>query len=490
MHLMRFADQIIVLVILAHLVISIGLAIRVVMLRRPVGVSLAWLFLIFAWPFAGAVVYLIVGEKHLGKQHAARTATIQARYQEWMAKLPPDAVVDYTSLDRECVPISRLAAATLGIPAMAGNRLELIDQAETNLRSIIADIDRAERTCHLEFYIWNEGGTADEVGDALIRAVRRGVACRVLVDAIGSAGFMEGHLARRLRQGGVEVVAALPTGPLRMFFVRVDLRLHRKIVVIDGRVAYTGSMNLVDPRFFKRNAGVGQWVDAMVRIEGPAVRALGALFLWDWQVETGQDISASAEAGVEAAAASPRCGTVNVQVVPSGPGHEMNPIYQVLLTSIYTVRSELIITTPYFVPDESLLTALLSAAQRGVKVTVILPEKIDSLLVRYACRSYFDDLLTAGVRILRFQGGLLHTKSIVIDGKISLFGTVNVDPRSFWLDFEVTLCVYDADFGGRLRALQHIYAARSEPVDLPTWRQRPWRKRFVENLAHLFAPLL
>ena len=475
-------------IVLAHAIIIIGLSIRVIMMRRPAGVSLAWLILIVTLPFAGAIMYLIIGERHLGRQRAVRAAKLQGQYEQWLRELPQDAVVDWSRLNREYEFMNRLVEATLGIPAMAGNKLQLIDTAETNLRSIIADIDRARHTCHMEFYIWNEGGTADEVCEALIRAAQRGVICRVLVDAMGSSKFLKTKLVRSLRENGVEVVAGLPVGPLRMIFVRFDLRLHRKIVVIDGEVAYTGSLNMADPRFFKQEAGVGQWVDAMVRIEGPAVQALGVLFLWDWEIETGQDIK-TLENTSDLKAVS-RAGAVNVQVVPSGPGYKSDTMHQLLLTCIYAARSELIITTPYFVPDESLLTALLSAAQRGIDVTIILPEKIDSLLVRYACRSYFDDLLASGVRILRFKEGLLHTKSIVIDGEISLFGSVNLDPRSFWLDFEVTLCLYDSDFGARLKMLQQKYAEKSDPIDLQVWQKRSGLERFIENLAQLFGPLL
>ena len=230
--------------------------------RPPVGVALAWLILIFVLPFAGAVMYLIVGERHLGKQHVARTAALDAKYEKWLKGLPKDAGVDWSNQNQGSESINRLIEATSGLSAMAGNRLELMDAAEISLRSIIADIDGARHTCYLEFYIWYEGGTADEVCAALIRAAQRGVICRVLVDALGSSKFLKSGLASRLRRHGIEVVAALPVGLLRMIFVRIDLRLHRKIVVIDGKIAYTGSLNLVDPRFFRaggsRRAVVGR----------------------------------------------------------------------------------------------------------------------------------------------------------------------------------------------------------------------------------------
>jgi cardiolipin synthase len=314
------------------------------------------------------------------------------------------------------------------------------------------------------------------------------VTCRVLLDAIGSARFLKGHLLEQLKAGGVEVAFALPVSSISVFNVRPDLRLHRKIVVIDDTTAYTGSFNMVDPRLFKQDASVGEWVDAMVRIEGPGVRALNALFRWDWEVETGRDLDVHAENEDPANVFQP--GETDVQVIPSGPGVTGNSIYQLLLMSIYSAQREIVMTTPYFVPDEAVSTALLTAAEGGVKVTVIMPQHNDSRLVHYTCRSYFDDMLAAGIRIFGFKGGLLHTKSVVIDRHVALFGSVNLDVRSFWLDFEVTLGVYDPDFAKRLSALHDKYIEKSTLVNLPTWRQRSGRERFVENLARLASPLL
>jgi cardiolipin synthase len=287
----------------------------------------------------------------------------------------------------------------------------------------------------------------------------------------------------------VEIAVALSVNPMRMLFVRFDLRLHRKIVVIDDAVAYTGSFNLVDPRFFKQEAGVGQWVDAMARIEGPAVLSLNAIFRWDWEVETGRDPNKLPDTAKMAVDAN-QGPAASVQVVPSGPGIMGDSVHQLLLMAIYAARKELSMTTPYFVPDEAIAAALLSAARRGVSVTLILPAKNDSRLVHYTCRSHFDELLTAGVRIFGFNGGLLHTKSAVVDRETSLFGTVNLDVRSFWLDFEVTLWVCDAPFAERLLALQQKYVKDSVAVDPVAWRRRSATERFSENLARLCSPLL
>jgi cardiolipin synthase len=471
---------------LAHVLIIIGVSLRVIKVRLPVATSLAWLLLVFFLPLVGAIAYLVLGEKRLGQKFAARTQAIKDRYDSWLQDLPPEIRSDLQGLSPQARSLSRLAQTTANIPAMSGNRLQLLDAAEPILHSIINDIDRAKSFCHLEFYIWTEGGMADEVAAALLRAAGRGVTCRVLLDAIGSANFLKGHLLEQLKAGGVEVAFALPVSSVSVFKVRPDLRLHRKIVVVDNKAGYTGSFNLVDPRLFKQDAGVGEWVDAMVRLEGPGVLALNALFRWDWEVETGRNLNRE----FEDPATARRAGETDVQVIPSGPGRTGNSIYQLLLMSIYSARREIAMTTPYFVPDEAVSTALLTAAERGVKVTVIMPERNDSRLVHYTCRSYFEDMLAAGIRIFGFKGGLLHTKSIVVDRQIALFGSVNLDVRSFWLDFEVTLGVYDPDFAERLLALQDKYIEASIPVDLQTWQRRPAKERFIENLARLTSPLL
>lgn len=471
---------------LAHVLITIGVSLRIIKVRLPVATSLAWLVLVFFLPVVGSVLYLVLGEKRLGREITARAEAIRGRYGQWLQAMPPDIRTNPSGLSTGARSLSLLAERTTGIPAMPGNRLLLLDAAEPILHSIIRDIDSASSFCHLEFYIWEAGGMADGVGDALVRAAGRGVACRVMLDAMGSAGFLRNPVSKVLEAEGVEVAVALPVSPLSVFSVRPDIRLHRKIVVIDDKIGYTGSFNLVDPRYFKQEADVGQWVDAMVRLEGPGVLALNALFRWDWEVETGHDLNTSGEY----ISADPKAGSVDVQVIPSGPGKKGNAIYPFLLMSIYSARQEIVMSTPYFVPDEAVTTALLTAAGRGIKVTIILPERNDSRLVYYTSRSYFEEMLAAGIRIFAYTGGLLHTKSVVVDREVALFGSVNLDMRSFWLDFEVTLGVYDPGFAKELLALQDRYIRNSRPVEEESWKGRSGRERFKENLARLSSPLL
>jgi len=366
------------------------------------------------------------------------------------------------------------------------------------MRAIIKDIDAAQSTCHLQFYIWSEGGTADEVVAAVIRAANRNVTCRILIDSIGSKDFFNSRKFKELEAAGVKIEEELPAGFIKALFVRVDIRNHRKIVVIDGKVAYTGSQNMVDPHFFKQNSGVGQWVDIMVRIQGPVVEALAGTFISDWFLETdnenirsrslAQDIKHVRE--IADVIHQPIKGDVPIQLVPSGPGFSPDAIHSLLLTTIYASRKNITLTTPYFVPDESILTALQSAAQRGVDVRIIVPEKNDSKLVHYASWARYKDLIENGVTILLFGGGLLHSKTITVDDEFALFGSVNLDMRSFWLNFEATLFIYNQMFTKELRDVQACYEKQSKTLTLEDFEQRSVLQSFFENASLIVGPLL
>lgn len=474
------------LVALAHVAIFCVLGLRVVWRRRPVGVSIAWLGVIVVAPFLGAIFYFLFGESRLGNKTERRMRELLPAYRKWLALLPRDAKAEWEGLPPEPLEIHELGLRTIGIPALSGNRLALHDDSIEVFRSIVSDIDRAEESVYMEFYIWEEGGAADDVAAALLRAAKRGVACRVLLDAIGSGDFLGSHVAREFRDGNVRLVAALPVSLVRSFLVRADHRTHRKIIVIDSRIGYTGSLNIVDPRAFKMSEGVGHWIDAMARLEGPAVEALAITFVADWELATDEGL---AEMG-QTVKPPGRVGRANVQVLPSGPGFAEEAIHKLILTTIYAARKELVLTTPYFVPTDALLAALVSAAERGVDVTIVLPARNDSWLVHYASRSTFEDLLAAGVKLWSFEKGLLHTKSITVDGHTSVFGSVNLDMRSFYLNFEISLFVYDREFTKNLEALQHRYLGGARPIDKEEWSRRPLRLRFVENVVRLLGPLL
>lgn len=475
-----------------HLIIIVWVFVRQVMARPAPGIALAWLLIVTLLPIAGIVLYLLFGERRTGRKRAERYAFHRENSKEWIEGILAEegSRVDWSESERDYRGIDRLGRASVGIPAIAGNSLELLDDTEQILRAIIADIDQATESIHMSFYIWHPGGTADEVVEAVIRAAERGVLCRILVDALGSGEWLRSDLPGRLRDKDVAVEAALTVHPLTTFYRRGDLRYHRKIVVIDGATVYTGSMNLVDPRFFKQDSDVGQWIDAMVRIRGRVAEALFGVFLSDWSLETQTGIRELTEnSGIEH---EPSRGPADIQVTPSGPGQGTSPdgILQMLVKLIYTAKEEIVLTTPYFVPDESMLLALRGAASQGVRVDLIVPARVDSFFVRHASRSYYDELMEAGVSIQEFDGGLLHTKSITVDGRVSMFGTVNLDMRSLWLNYEVTLFIYNASATRALRNLQERYLEQCRQVDPDVWRERPASRRLLENTVRLASPLL
>lgn len=486
------------MVLFADLAIRIGLSIRVILKKRPHGTTFAWLIIILLLPFLGAITYLLFGENRLSEKRAARARDNQNHYQYWLNTLKERAPVDPKLMSDKCDPLHRQAETLIGIPALNGNNLQIIEAPDEILEAIIGDINRARSTCHLQFYIWHEGGKVVEIEDALIKAVDRGVTCRILVDAIGSNNFLKSSRIKQLRKSGIKIREALPAGLISALFKRVDIRNHRKIVTIDGEIAYTGSQNMVDPRFFKQNHGVGQWVDIMVRITGPVVESIAGTFISDWFLEANDQGNRTGDIARDVARVRKQAdvhiveatGSIPIQLVPSGPGLVPEAIHNLLLTTIYSASRELVLTTPYFVPDQALLTALISAAQRGVNVTVILPEKNDSILVHYASQAHYQELAESGVKIMLFHGGLLHSKTITVDNEFSLLGSVNLDMRSFWLNFEATLFIYNQPFTEQLRQVQKQYEQESNLLDHKKLAKRPAIRRFKENVALLIGPLL
>lgn len=474
----------------AHIATFLVIGFRVIMRKPAVGVALAWLLLVVGVPLVGALFYLLVGERRVGQRRASRIAQLHTDYSTLADRIVDDAItkVDWSKHRPAARGMDQLGTAIVGVPTVAGSTGRLLTESEEILKQIAADVDAAQTSVLMEFYIWSEGGFADEVFEALIRAGERGVSCRLLVDAVGGRPWWKGKQPARLRQAGVQVLPAFPAGIWQAIFSRNDLRLHRKIAVIDGAVAWTGSMNLVDPRYFKQEKNVGEWVDAMVRAEGAVVAPLAMTMIGDWIVESGEpveDILASTGLG----RIEPK-GVGDAQVVPSGPAETSDGALQMLLALINSAYKELVMTTPYFVPDDSLLRAIRGAAGRGVEVHLILPEKVDSRLAFYASRSYLEELMELGVQIHQFHGGLLHTKSITADRSISMFGTVNLDMRSIWLNYEVSIFVYGHAFGEHLRALQQEYMDKSHRLDPDQWCQRPTREKLLENCMRLMSPIL
>jgi len=449
--------------------------------RRP-SVNMTWIMVIVLLPIIGVLMYLMVGEARLGRRRRQRHGRIVERIREqgW----PHGRLGQYPPLAPDLRTVSALAEKMGGVPARGGNDLKIMGVSEAVIESLIADIDGAEQHCHLLFYIFEPDSSGVAVGRALQRAAERGVACRLLVDSVGSRTLMESSLVSELRGSGVHVVAALPANLARAALSRIDLRNHRKLAVIDGRVGYTGSQNIVDPSFAPK-PGFGPWVDATIRMVGPCILDLSELFVEDWFLDSGEDLSdvLSIEPPVVP-------GGVAAQVIPTGPTDEHEGLRAIIQSAFHLAREELILTTPYFVPGEAEVVALCTAAQRGVRTVLVVPARNDSPLVAAASRSLYQELLSSGVQIYEFEAGLLHAKVMTADRSAALVGTANFDRRSFELNFEVSTLVFDSDFASKVRFLQRTYMHQSVRVSASAWPSRPWHRRLRENAAGVLSPLL
>ena len=471
---------------LAHWALVITLTGRLLSRRRAASELVGWLLVIWSVPFVGVGAYLFFGEPWLCSSRTRRVRDLERPIERLMARIDRKAGTEPDVLPGPIEGVARVGLATDAMPVVGGNDVELLDGAEEAFPAMIEDIEQAKRSLDLLFFIWQSRGRVLELEAAIARAARRGVHCRVLVDATGGRAFLGSASAEALREAGVEIASALPVRWLRARLQRIDLRNHRKLLIVDEKIAYTGSLNMADPKHFKQKAGVGEWVDVMARVQGPGVASLSAVFESDWLIETkrtrAEDI---AREPIPAPA-----GDVEMQVVPSGPGVHAQTIHRMIVQGAHEARSELVLTTPYFTPDEAMMAALVTAAQRGVEVTLIVPERVDSLMVSLASGAYYQDLLDAGARVRLYRGGLLHAKTVLIDGVLAMLGTVNMDRRSFGLNFELSIFLYDRGVCARLAKIHKRYLADSVSLTDTEWPRRPRARRMAENAMQVLAPLL
>lgn len=465
--------------------------IKIVTKKQSSANTIAWLLIVYLLPILGLCAYLAFGEIKIGK-----------RREEQAKKTWPAAIVKLESLleQREPItPISTLAKplfnlceARQGIPSSHADEIQTFTDSDKTMTKMIEDIRSAQNNIKMVFYIWSIGGMETNVTQALCDAAQRGVICRIMVDSAGSHRFFGSASYKKLVDAGVQIVEALPVSIIRGFFRRMDLRQHRKMVLIDDYIVYTGSMNMVDPQYFKQGAGVGEWVDLMIRMEGSVCLLMEALYINDWMMEKKEEIpfSSFVPPNVLTDIEDTYISNYATHVIASGPGFPEEIIKQTLLSVIYGAQRKIVFTTPYFVPSDDLFLAICTAAQRGVEVILILPKKGDSKMTNGASRSFYRELLEAGVTIQQFDGGLLHTKSVLIDDQLSLVGTVNLDIRSLWLNFEVTVAIDSQKFAQKLRIIHDEYLKNATPITLAQWTSRPFRQHILERLCYFFSPFL
>lgn len=474
-------------------IIIIGALFVVPRNRRP-GSATAWLLLIVLVPYLGALLFLFIGSPKLSRRRRAQQRTANSLIAQRVAEAKADPSVERffdPPIAERYTPLVNLNAALGGMPACIGNQVELIPGYDDAIRTMTAAVDGAQSFVHVAFYILALDDATEQFFVAMENAVRRGVTVRLLVDHIASRGFpRRREMCRRMTDAGIDWRWSLPLRPLSNDWNRPDLRNHRKLLVIDGRTAFTGSINMIDSSYHRRrNLRRGmRYVELVTRVEGPVVLQVNAVFLSDWFSEGG---TLSGTTMPPASVLLPYwTGSALGQVLPSGPGYDNDNNLKLFTSLIHAARRTLFITTPYFVPDDSLMTAITSAAQRGVDVVLLTAAVSNQFVVHHAQHSFYEELLRAGVRIhLLMPPALLHAKHIRIDDDIAVIGSSNLDMRSFTLNLEITLVVYDAEVAAALREVEAAFLARSQSLGIEEWQREPLTSRLVDNLARLTASL-
>ena len=469
------------LLVLLHLFFIVRAMVRP---EREPASRIAWLLVLLLAPIVGVIAYLLLGETNVGvaRRKAERAA---------MARLPaPSSIGDPFTVDPDSprTPASRLfalAGSIDGYRPTLGNRVTLPPDSNTVMDGIVADIDAAQQQVHCALYIWLDDRNGNKLIDALVRAAQRGVTCRVMADAFGSRGLRRGPRWAEIRRAGVHLIASLRINTRWIIPIgqRVDLRDHRKIIVIDGRITWCGSQNAADPEF-RIKPRFAPWVDVMARFDGPIAAQMDHLFASSWTAETGENLTLRPPEQM----APP--GEGRAIVVGTGPTARHHAMSEIFVALIYSAQEELIITTPYFVPDDAMADALRASARRGVATTMILPKRCDSHFVGLTSRSYYNSLLKAGVRILEYRPGLLHAKTLTVDGRHGMIGSANMDLRSFDLNYENNILFEDTLFAATLRERQMSYAADADVVHLSEVQNWSVWQRFSTNAAAMLSPLL
>ena len=468
-------------VTLATLAIRIA-ALGIIPGNRKPSTGVAWLLLVLLWPFFGLVMFGFFGSQRLGRTRAERQR--QAHEETKRLFLAADSSADL-EMDAGLATVAKLNRELGAMPIKAGNRVEFLPEYHETMARMAAEIDTATDFVHVQFYISALDDVTRPVFEAMVAAKKRGVDVRFLFDFLGSHGLPEyRQFLKWLDASGLNYAPMLPLSLRKRRFRRPDLRNHRKLLVVDGRVGFMGSMNLTEPGYNKpKNHQAGrEWVELMCRIEGPTVAALEAVFAADWYTET--------EGVVEVEPPTPTEGGLAAQLVPSGPGFRAENNLRMFNSLIALATERLSITSPYFVPDESLLYTLTTAAMRGVEVELFVSEEADQFLVGHAQASYYRALLDAGVRIWLYPApAILHSKHFTVDDRVAVIGSSNMDMRSFSLNYEISMMMLGDEVVTQMRKVEDAYRAISRELTLAEWLDRPRHLKYIDNVCRLTAAL-
>jgi len=458
--------------------------------RKPTA-GMAWLIAIFLFPIPGWILFLIIGGTKLPRSRRNLQKTLDHSIESSMKSLrreyPDISTVIDASVPAKYNSVATLAKALGHLPVFSNNTIQGFDDYQQSIGEIVEDIKRAHQSVSIEYFAITYDTATQPLFDSLRDAVQRGVTVRVLYDYLGSHSYPgRRQMKRKFKEYNIPAYPMLPVKLPGAGFVRPDLRNHRKLVVIDHAIGYTGSQNLIDRSYHRKDTIV--YDEFVVRVTGPIVSQLAIVFSTDWYTEVGVPINNPIPNLHNDIVHDPTKSLA--QLIPSGPGYEDDNNLRVFIHAIYIAQLSITIVNPYFVPTDELMTAITSAARRGVHVKMINSAVIDQWLVGHAQRSYYQKLLESGVELYLYKRPtLLHSKFIIIDNDLTFVGSSNLDVRSFELDYELTLIAYDLSFAGKMGAIAQKYQEKSRQVTLKGWMQRKPIRQAFDTIARLTSSL-
>lgn len=479
-----------------YVLVIISTAIVILLENRNPLKALSWIIILLLLPVVGIIIYLFVGRDTRHQRLISKHS--YERINEPASQMAPKVSVSHLPNLGHYNALSQLIEGQTGASVMEAEEIAIFSDGISKFNSLIEDIKGARKHIHIEYFKILDDRTGIWLAEALIEKAKEGVVVRILYDHVGSFNTSN-RFWKELKRHGIEAEPILPV-VFPELTSKVNFRNHRKIVVIDGKVGYFGGMNVADHYSFGNE--LGQWRDTHFRVTGDAVNGLQAAFMTDWYVATRKILPNTMYRGhyfvggewansSDAYQNAPKSQGAFMQTFTSGPTGSFRTLLQVLCKSIYEAKHTLRIQTPYFLPNESLNKAIIGAALCGVEVELLVPWVSDTFAAKYASRSYFDELLEAGVKIYRYDGGFVHSKLITIDGAISFIGSANLDFRSLEHNFEITSVVYDRAFTSCLEGvMKRDFDENGSLIDTERWRKRPFVQRLPESLFRLFSPLL
>ncbi len=471
-----------------YLLIVIAVCLRVIYETRSATKTMAYLLFIIFIPVAGIVFYILFGVNYWKlKMYSEKSVE-----DEKMLKVLKKEMTTYKEETASPADLSvgnnkELAVMLekeLRSPLTRKNKIKLLINGEEKFPEVLEALRHAKHHIHIEYYIYEQDEIGEQIEEILIQKANEGVEVRFIYDDFGSPHIKKKN-TERMKKAGIEVY---PFQKVLFYLLanRLNYRNHRKIIVIDGQTAFTGGINVCD-KYINNKPGKLFWRDTHIRIDGPGVFYLQYLFLTDWNFCSGKKLQPH---NLHFSTGNTHKEDSFLQVAASGPDSEQPSVLFSLLQAIYLAKKEILITTPYFIPGDSILEAIRIAALSGLSVKLLVPGEADSKLVNAASKSYYKDLLCAGVEIYRYQKGFVHAKTLVADGNLSIIGTANMDYRSFELNFEVNVIVYDQTISEKLRAVFFKDLENAEKIDMEAWCNRPAYKQLPERVARLFSHVL